>query len=515
MEPRTRAGKVVYWRKPIGASCLAAIASALLVQCDQQSDEPVLERLSEVTDLVSGPSHTCALLESGRVACWGLNDLGQLATQPATGAFEVLDPLGIATTEEAFYSARAALVEGVQGVARLAAGESHTCALLDDESVRCWGNAGGGQLGAGDFSEDECEGRPCSRQPVKVVGLQSVVELSLGALHSCALDGAGELRCWGSRALGVETEGLPTCDGTPCATEPLLVQTPAPVVQVAGGFAHTCVLLKGGEVRCWGVNVLGSVGIASPWTETAGGIRVHEDVQLPARVELPAAAAELFAAPGGFNTCALLEDGSLHCWGDNSYGQLGNGETSEPCAGTGASAFRCSAVPVEVDLDLPVKRAALGERHACAVTADDSLYCWGYAGSGQLAAPIDWLQQCPNFALCSADPLPVAVESPPLLKIALGARFTCVLQADGRVLCWGWGDPANPIDNPNAQRMDCVFSEKFCEVKRDWEGSATGIFVTQYETLCVITSAGEVYCLSRFESGPNRYILSDAMLVER
>ncbi len=514
MGPRTRAGKVVYQRERMAAPCVALLLSALLLHCDQQADEPELEVLTGVADLVSGPSHTCALLQSGQVACWGLNDLGQLATQPSTGAFEVLDPLGIATTEEAFYSARAAFVAGVQGVEQLAAGESHTCALLDDERTRCWGDAAAGQLGAGDFSLHECEGRPCSRQPVDVLGLQGAVELSLGALHSCALNAAGELRCWGSQALGVQTEGLSTCDGSPCATEPLLVQTPAPVLQVASGFSHACALLRDGEVRCWGVNVLGSVGVSSPWTETMGGVRVHQDVELPARVELPAPAVRLFAAPGAFYTCASLEDGSLYCWGDNSYGQLGGGETEEVCIDAGPSELRCSVTPVEVGLEQPVQLAAFGERHACAVTADGALFCWGYAASGQLGADIELLQPCPNRALCSPEPLPLAVESR-ALDIALGTRFTCVLQSDGRVLCWGWGNPANPIDNPEAQRMDCVFAAAPCEVKPDWAGSAARIFVTQYDTLCVLTSAGEVHCLRKFESGPSRYIQANAMLVER
>ena len=505
---------VVYPREGMAVPVFALLLSVLLLGCEQDSDEPELEILSGAAGLVSGPSHTCALLQSGRIACWGLNNLGQLATRPATSSFEVLDPLGIATTEQAFYRSQAMLVDGLQGVERLEAGESHTCALLDDKTVRCWGDAAGGQLGAGDFSQDECEGRPCSRQPVAVIGLQSTVDLSLGALHSCAADGAGELSCWGSQVLGVETAGLSTCDGTFCATEPVAVRVPGPVVQVVSGFVHSCALLDQGEVWCWGVNVLGSIGVSSPWTVTGTGVRVRSEVKLPARVELPLPAVRLLVAPGGFYSCALLQDGSLRCWGDDSYGQLGAGGSSEPCVDIGSTELRCSTTPLASGPEQPVALAVLGERHACAATENGSLYCWGYAANGQLGTEFERLQQCPNGALCSPDPLLVEVESRPL-DLALGTRFTCVLQSDGRVLCWGWGDPINPIVNEEAQRLDCVFAGKPCQVNPDWQGSAAGIFVTEYDKLCVLTSAGEVHCLRNFESGESRFIRAEPMLVER
>lgn len=485
---------------------------AFLPACDEGSEERRLVPLAGVTDLASATHHTCALLEDARVACWGLNDLGQLATQPDSGAFEVLDPLGISTTEEAYYSGEAAVIEGLDGVRRLATGESHSCALLDDGTVSCWGDAGGGQLGAGDFSQDECEGRPCSRQPVSVRGLERVTELALGGLHSCSLDGEGRLYCWGSAVVGVEQGGSSTCDGVPCATEPVQVEAPGAVAQVVAGYSHTCMLLADGEVRCWGVNAFGSVGVDSPRIESAYGVTAYQDVELPARVELPLPATRLFAPGSGFYSCAVLQDGALYCWGENTYGQLGAGELGEQVCLEGLPRETyCSVAPLRVGIDQPVERYAFGELHACAMTAEGALYCWGFGANGQLGLTDLLLEECAEDRLCSTSPQQVPIESRPL-DIALGSRFTCVLEEEGRVLCWGWGNPKNPVDDAEAQRLDCVFAYDHCEVEPSWEGSAERIFVTQYDKLCVLTSEKELYCVRKFEAG-SRTILAEPLLV--
>jgi alpha-tubulin suppressor-like RCC1 family protein len=509
---RARAGKVAQGRERMAALLCALALSALPLSCEQGAEEPQLVTLTGVRELVSALHHTCVLLDSGRAACWGLNDLGQLATQPSTGAFDVLDPLGIATTEEAYYNGHAAVIEPLAEVRQVATGDSHVCALLGDQTVSCWGDAGGGQLGAGDFSEHDCEGRPCNRRPVLVPGLEGVTELSLGGFHSCALDGAGRLRCWGSLAVGVETESLSTCDGMPCATEPVRVPAPGQVVQVVSGFSHACMLLAEGEVRCWGVNALGSVGVVSPRVDTGFGVSVYSNVELPARVELPLPATALFAAGSGFYSCAVLQDGALYCWGENTYGQLGAGEPGESCPEGGGDELYCSVTPLASGFEQQAELYAFGELHACAVTADGELYCWGYGARGQLGLEVELLSECADGRLCSPSPQLVPTESR-TLDVAVGSRFTCVLQEDERVLCWGWGNPKKPVEDPEAQRLDCVFSDTPCQVEPSWEGSPERIFITQYDKLCVLTSEKELHCVRKFKSG-SRVILMEPLLVE-
>jgi alpha-tubulin suppressor-like RCC1 family protein len=235
-------------------------------------------------------------------------------------------------------------------------------------------------------------------------------------------------------------------------------------------------------------------------------------VETPVRLELPLPATRIFAPLSGYYGCGELEDGSLHCWGENTYGQLGTGMRGETCLENAPGDLYCSPLPSRALLDVPAERYAFGELHACAVTVDGALYCWGYGGGGQLGLQAELLSECIAGRLCSPLPQPVPTESP-VVDIALGARYTCVLQQDGRVLCWGWGNPLNPVDDSEEKRLDCVFSDTPCEVDPSWEGSAERIFTTQYDRLCVLTSEKELHCLRRFETG-SRLILAGPVQVE-
>ena len=168
--------------------------------------------------------------------------------------------LGLGDTEDRSEPAEVALVAEARAVV---AGSQHTCAIVAGGRVLCWGSNDRGQLGADPSESDEtCAGRRpivCRTYPAAVEGLENVAELALGGAHSCARTEAGEVYCWGSNdaaQLGLADEApVSTCQslGRPCSPTPRRVAV-GRARRIVAGFAHTCALLGDGSVHCWGEN---------------------------------------------------------------------------------------------------------------------------------------------------------------------------------------------------------------------------------------------------------------------
>ena len=314
-----------------------------------------------VVDIEAGDNHTCALLASGNVRCWGFGANGRLG-------YGNTNDLGDDPNETPANLANVA-VGGT--VVQIAAGGSHTCALLADGTVRCWGANTSGQLGYGNTTTIGDNETPAAAGPVDVGG--TVVQITAGASHTCALLADGAVRCWGSGALGRLGYGNTFTignDETPAAAGP--VDVGGPVKQIAAGGNHTCAVLDTGEVRCWGFASSGQLGYGN--TITVGG----QPDRLPAAfgpVNVGGAVAEV--ALGESHTCARLETNTVRCWGRGEHGQLGHASTEN----------------LGDDEDLPNTDVALtdtasllaaGAEHNCALLADGDVICWGNGGLGRL-----------------------------------------------------------------------------------------------------------------------------------
>ncbi|MDO9455164.1 RCC1 domain-containing protein, partial [Nocardioides sp.] len=240
-------------------------------------------------------------------------------------------------------------VSGLTGATELAAGGLHTCALLGDASVRCWGDDTSGQLGTGSSSAGQ------ANTPVAVVGLSGpVVALDTGTFHTCAVIDDGTVQCWGNngdRRLGATT----TSDRT---STPVTVTGLTDVVDVAAGDRHTCALTGAGAVRCWGRNLDGQLGDGTDQATTS--------------LTTPVAGGAVAVAVGEEHSCALLEDGTVRCWGDNGYGATGSPTTTLTVLTPTAVAGFAGATMLSA-----------GGDNTCATTAT-ALWCWGFNFSGQL-----------------------------------------------------------------------------------------------------------------------------------
>ncbi len=313
---------------------------------------------AEVSQISAGGSHTCALLPTDAVKCWG---------EGANGA------LGYGNTEnigDDELPSSVGVVDVGAAVAELSAGGGHTCAGLADGNVRCWGIGINGQLGYAATETIGDDETPSSAGNVDVGG--TVMQVAAGGSHTCALLATGRVRCWGlgfDGRLGYGNTDSIGDDETPASEGD--VDVGGDVVEIAAGARHTCALLTTGDVRCWGAGDRGQLGYAN--TENIG------DTEAPAsagNVNVGAKVAQVVA--GNNVTCALRVDGDVTCWGDGAYGALGYanteniGDDEEPAsAGT-------------VDVGGKVVQLAVRESHVCALLATGSVRCWGRNNLGQL-----------------------------------------------------------------------------------------------------------------------------------
>jgi alpha-tubulin suppressor-like RCC1 family protein len=190
---------------------------------------------SHVTALASGYAHSCALKDDGAVWCWGNNSIGQLGDGSLMNR---LQPVAVAGL-------------GIAAVS-ITAGYGHTCALLSDGAIRCWGLNESGQLGDGSVQS--------SVNPVAVSGVGgSATRVAAGYAHTCATLSSGGVRCWGSNAHAQLGDGTLTDRTTPIGVQGMN----AGVTSLAAGGLHTCATRSDGRVWCWGSNQWGQTGDGS------------------------------------------------------------------------------------------------------------------------------------------------------------------------------------------------------------------------------------------------------------
>jgi alpha-tubulin suppressor-like RCC1 family protein len=297
-------------------------------------------------------------------------------------------------------------VTGLSGVTAIAASGLTSCAILADTSVQCWGNNYEGELGVGNVTSLK------STTPVAVSGLTGAIALALGGNHTCALLSGGAVDCWGENFYGQLGNGTTTgpvtsMGGLPCNPTPAPVPNLPQATAVVAGNGHTCALLADTTVSCWGENSSGQLGNGS------AGASVPSPAAVPGLTGVTALAA------GGSHTCALLSAGTVQCWGGGGNGQLGNGAMSD------------SATPVTVSTLTGVtaisSSSALQGDTTCALLGGGTVSCWGLNNGYQLG----------NGTTTNA-PSPQAVPGVTgATAISAGANGTCAQLSDGTLRCWG------------------------------------------------------------------------------
>jgi alpha-tubulin suppressor-like RCC1 family protein len=304
-----------------------------------------------VMAISAGTTHTCALLTTGGLKCWGNNNHGQLGDGTKVNRWTPVDVIGLTsgvasieaggldtcavtihggakcwganqagrlgdgtTTDRSTPANVIGLFTGVAAIRANDAGGAHTCALMVSGGLKCWGRNESGELGDGTTTE--------SHVPIDVSGLTSGVSaVALGTWHTCAATSSG-VKCWGDNSFGQLGNAMTTTQTTPAS----VVGLEGGALRVTTGGTHSCALVSRSNVKCWGSNFSGELGDGT----TLGRLSPVDVIGLSGSVAGISA--------GGSHSCALLAGGGINCWGENSSGGLGNGDNSLPY----------SSIPVEV-----------------------------------------------------------------------------------------------------------------------------------------------------------------------
>lgn len=371
------------------------------------------------TKITVGEHHSCTLLATDKVACWGWNVYGQLGTGTSAGPEQCPYPGNTKTP----CSTTPMPVTGIPNATKVAAGGGHTCALLTSGEVDCWGENYGGQLGDGTSTGPEVclyeafgskSEVPCSTTPVTVSGLKNATSLSAGGGDTCALLASGGIDCWGVNSVGQLGDGASGHGAVDATATPTPVSGITNATAVVVGNKDTCALLGGGTIDCWGANEDGQLG--------DGGTESESDV--PVRVSGISNA--ISVAVSEESVCALLASGSIDCWGADSYGDLGDGE-SETGEGGGT---RISRVPVSVRGITNATAISSNYASVCALLASGSIECWGLNNTGQLGNGTS------GYAHDSTSPMPVSGIAD-ATQVAIGTGDACALLTTGGIDCWG------------------------------------------------------------------------------
>ncbi len=426
--------------------------------------------LSGGNTISAGIYHSCAI-RKGLLRCWGDNRDGQV---------------GDGTSAERHIATN---VIGLGGISTaVSSGAYHSCTLTSGR-MRCWGHNTYGQLGDGSNIHRYA--------PVYVSGLNAgVTGIATGGFHTCAIVDAGAVKCWGVNFAGQLGNGTTADQNMPVDVIKL-----KNVVAISAGYAHTCALTQSGSVECWGDNSFGQLGDG-----TTGNYQT-EPVVVNGLVD------KAFAiSAGGVFTCAVMRAGNVKCWGDNSWGELGDGtNTSHPLPAdvTGLNdtadavaaglTFACAVVNAAVQCwgdnssgqlgdgtttnrNVPVNviglngvtAIAAGEGHTCAHTAQD-IECWGRDLFGELGDGAFLYRTIPVDVIGLTNGT----------AIGAGGHHTCAL-AGAKVECWGI--------NWQGQVGDGTLYDRLVPV--DVSGLSSGIdaITVGYAHNCARTNSGGVKC---------------------
>lgn len=385
---RTTAGGIKCW----GANTNGQLGDGTTTQ--RLTAVNVSGMTSGVSAISTGNFHTCARTTSGGMKCWGNNGQGQLGDGTSTQRLTPVDVSGLTS-----------------GATAIAPGLSHTCALTIGGRVKCWGeNYTFGRLGDGTTLQ--------RTTPIYLSGLTNGSSpIDAGGFHSCVRTISGGAKCWGYNAYSQLGDGTSTQRLTPVNVTGLT----SGVTAISAGYLHTCALTTAGGVKCWGYNGNGQLGDGTTST------------RLTALDVSGLISGVIAITTGTRHTCALTTSGGVKCWGQNAYGQLGDGTTTQ------------RLTPVDVSgLTSGVVAISAGEQHTCAWMVAGGIKCWGNNGNGQLG------DGTTTQRLTAVD---VTGLTSGVSAISAGNFHTCALTTGGGVKCWGSNGHGQLGDGTTTQRL--------------------------------------------------------------
>lgn len=390
---------------------------------------------NNISEVASG-NHACGVTTSGAARCTGTNDHGQLGNGSTSPVYTTsVQVMGLES-----------------GVAHIAVAPwGHSCAVMTDGNAMCWGQGTSGELGAGPPTAPPWQATDSSVPRTVVKSISESFELVKAGYHfNCALVVGGAVKCWGYAGYGKLGTGA---YGNMDSPQTVPLETAAS--SFTTGFEHACAVLSNGAVRCWGSNTNGQLGngFADPlesrqWLLDLGPH--NKDV-----------------SAGGQHTCLVKEDGSVRCWGLNSWTRLGTGQYDH-----------LEVLPpiTPVGLTSGIKRVFAAQEYTCAINESNQLLCWGYNGYG-------YLYPGQNY---SYSPVIVAAAGSDVATLGTGFTHMCSLSTTGVVRCWGRNGSGQVGNNTTVDQQS--------PVELTVLGAGNRAIAAGSDFSCVLTAAGGIKC---------------------
>lgn len=485
----------------------------------------------------SGDSHACATNNTNHLYCWGNNSYGQLG-QGDTLAETI-----------------PALIGATSNWLGISVGGNHTCAIQDDDSLWCWGNNSAGQLGIGTTSHQP---NPQLISHIDELGWHSV---SSGKDHTCAIDSEFIGHCWGLNEFGQVGNGIALstetakrfdesenwdsidsgtlhscglkndpfdttsktlwCGGinnfgqlgigsTANQSAPLQIKGPDTTLEnwqhVSTGHYHSCAITAAGALYCWGRNSHGQLANGN-----TTDIPANWSLQTPITQD---ADDWTTVAVGASHSCGIKNTDELWCWGDNATDQMGNNAATKPSQTSPIQVMETQATEEAPGTPFAAKAVAVGGYnntsdhaaggHTCAIKTDDTLWCWGENNTSQLGDQTTTNRTSPTQIIVDA----AAEGFPPQfnnswVSIKAGNRFTCGLQTDQQLYCWGdhtLGQTGTvdvaPVEEPIEPDPDLdLFPDTSITSPKPIKGNHVVLdFAIGQNFACAINSVNEFWC---------------------
>jgi hypothetical protein len=325
--------------------------------------------LTGVTAISAGSYFTCAIAQGGKVFCWGLDDQGQCGDGNSRAS----------ASAPALVVGHPTQVPGITTAAEIHARGAAVCVRLADDSMTCWGQNGASNLGSVSPAANQMcypvsgnPANPCTPTPQPSLPGARFSTFTVGEYNTCGISVGTPptVECWGDNEygqLGVILDAGPTQSATP-----VNVSLPTTAVALIAGFSHTCATLSDGTLYCWGGGLDGELG---------DGLATSEPT--PVETLLPPATTVTSMAAGIVNTCVSLNDGTVACSGSD-YSDADGFVAMDNCPSSLIGFPTCALSMKRVMSLTGVKDVVFGVIHGCAITSAGALYCWGDTSFGEV-----------------------------------------------------------------------------------------------------------------------------------
>lgn len=320
----------------------------------------------------------------------------------------------------------------------VATGTQHTCGIINDGRLKCWGGNSFGQIG---------DGTNATKSTLTEIDSPTLyTKIAAGGNHTCGITTSGTLKCWGQNSYGQLGDGT-----TVHKTTPVILDSGTSYAFISAGTFHTCGIIISGALKCWGDNTSGQLG---------DGTTIGKN----APVIIDSGTSYAAVTTGLYHTCGITSAGQLKCWGKNVYGQLGDGTTND------------SLAPVSIDIGNTYINISISAQSSCGVNNSGVLKCWGENTMGQLGDGSTTTRLSPT----------VIDSGTQYNFVDIGTSSTCAGTSAGQLKCWG--------NNDNGKLGDGTLVNKNQPTLVNTPGTSfASVNVGQYHA-CGITTSNNLKC---------------------